>query len=276
MKLEFVKLEGGGNDFILFDMRNTDKDLKWNKIVAEVCKRKHGIGADGVLLIEDEPGVDFRMRIFNPDGGEAEMCGNGARCCALYYARTKGVSEMKFNTMAGMMKAEMGKNSQVKLSLPSPTQTRLDILLKLADKKEMGVSFINTGVPHVIVETNKLEDIDVNGLGRQIRYHNEFAPAGTNADFVEVTGEHSLKIRTYERGVEEETLACGTGVIASAVISSLKGRVTPPVEVLTRGGEKMKVYFKQSESEDLLSRVNDVKLEGKVNRVFSGSIELPE
>lgn len=270
MKIDFVKIEGAGNDFILIDRINKGADnINWSKFVPLMCKRKLGIGADGALVLEKHPEIDFTMRIFNPDGSEVEMCGNGARCAAFYFFKKENVNTVKFNTLAGTMKAEAVKDNSVKLSLPPPKDIRLDILVN-----EMRVSYINTGVPHVVVETEKLETLDVENSGRAIRYNEEFAPHGANADFVQVTGESSIEIRTYERGVEEETYSCGTGVVASAVIESLKGRVTPPVTVKTRGGENMRVYFKQNEQEDLISKVYDVKLEGKVNQVFEGTIDV--
>ncbi len=275
MRINFIKTEAGGNDFILIDRieKDVDNKIKWSGYVRSMCARKHGVGADGVLLLEKHPKYDFTMRIFNPDGSEVEMCGNGARCSAYYFFNKSGTSKVKFDTLAGIMIAESGKENMVKLSLPAPTETELDIMIKL-EESEMSVSYINTGVPHVVVNTEKLEGLEVEKLGRAIRHNERFLPQGTNADFVQVTGKSSLEVRTYERGVEEETLACGTGVVASAVIESLRGRVTPPVSVKTMGGEIMKVFFKQTKDEDLISRINDVKLEGKVNQVYEGKIEI--
>ncbi|MFC2048908.1 diaminopimelate epimerase [Elusimicrobiota bacterium] len=274
MKRKFVKVEGGGNDFILFDMLDIEeKAVKWKKYVPAMCERKKGIGADGVLILERDLKNNFRMRIFNPDGQEVEMCGNGARCCAYYYCLKENIDSMRISTIAGVMSAAVKKNRIVQLNLPSPTETELDILINV-NGREMGVSFINTGVPHAVIETKKIEDIDVNKLGRGIRYNRRFAPNGTNADFVQVTGPSSLKVRTYERGVESETLACGTGVVASAIIETLKERVTAPVSIKTRGGEIMKVYFNITEKDDLLSRINNVRLEGKVKLVYKGTVEL--
>jgi diaminopimelate epimerase len=270
VEIDFVKTEAGGNDFILVDMTEKSGNISWTKTVPGLCVRKKGIGADGVLVLEDCENCDFTMRIFNPDGSEVEMCGNGARCSAYYFAQKKKVRKVRFNTRAGIMKAETGKDS-VMLSLPSPSQAELDFLIKLNDR-ELGVSYINTGVPHVVVETDRLEDINVVDIGKAIRHHPKFAPQGTNADFVQVSGKSSLRVRTYERGVEDETLACGTGVIACAVIESLRGKVKPPVKVLTRGGEQMKVYFRQSEQEDLISRIYDIKLQGTVRQVFKGTV----
>ena len=273
MNINFVKTEGAGNDFILVDMIDEkEPGIQWPVFAKKACRRKRGVGADGVLVLEDSQNADFRMRIFNPDGSEAEMCGNGARCCAYYYFRKKTTDNTKFETMAGVMKAEAGSGNNVRLLMTSPVDTRLDMVINTGSS-EMSVCFTNTGVPHAVVETEHLENIDVAGLGRSIRYNENFMPQGTNVDFINVTGKSSISVRTYERGVEQETLACGTGVVASAVISGLKNRVSSPVTVLTRGGDTMKVHFRMSKMEDLLSRVYDVKLEGKVNEIYEGNIE---
>jgi diaminopimelate epimerase len=274
MKIKFIKTEGAGNDFILVDMiGKKETGVKWPEFAKKTCARKLGIGADGVLVLENSPNADFKMRIFNPDGSEAEMCGNGARCCTSYYFKKKSVDNTKFETMAGMLKAEKARENNVRLLMTSPVDTKLDMIINTGHG-EMSVSFSNTGVPHAVVETEHLDNVDVEMLGRAIRYNENFMPQGTNVDFVSVTGKSSISVRTYERGVEQETLACGTGVVASAIISGLKGRVSSPVTVLTKGQDKMKVYFKISQHDDLISRINDVKLEGKVNEIYEGSIEL--
>ncbi len=259
---------------MLFD--NTSgglKSVKWKKMVPAICNRRRGVGADGVLVLEKEKGMDFRMRIFNPDGGEVEMCGNGARCCALYFFEKKGKNELEFQTGAGAMQAEKGKGNSIKLLMPDPSGIHLDMVVNLGDTEISG-SFINTGVPHFVVETDSIDSIDVVDMGRKIRHNSEFAPAGTNANFVSVTGKSSLRVRTYERGVEDETLACGTGVVASAVVQALRKKVTPPVKVLTEGGSAMKVYFGAGGEADLISSVYNVKLEGKAREVFRGTLEL--
>lgn len=273
MKKEFVKIESAGNDFILLDHLKGETLNTLKKNVIKLCARKHGIGADGVLIIEKEETADFRMRIFNPDGGEAEMCGNGARCAAYWFFTKSGSSDMKFQTLGGTISAAVSSSGKVRLSMPPPEGTRLDILLSIGSSP-LSLSFMNTGVPHAVIETDRLEQIEVNSLGRRIRSHSHFSPAGTNVDFVQVTGPKSISVRTYERGVEEETLACGTGSVASALVEALRGKVSSPVTVKTRGGALLKVHFKLSDSDDLISRVYDVKLEGKVNIVFSGSIDL--
>lgn len=275
MMIDFVKMQGTGNDFILIDRTDSNSDvIKWKKLVIGMCERKIGIGADGVLVIERSKNNDFLMRIFNPDGSEVDMCGNGARCAAYYHFIKDKTEQTVFETLAGVMKAELSGKDNVRLILPDPEDTRLDILIRI-ETGELSVSYINTGVPHVIVETDKLDDMDVNNIGRAVRFNDEFAPDGTNVNFVKVTGESSLEVRTYERGVEEETLACGTGVIAAAVIEALRGKVTAPVSVQTNGGDILKVHFNISDGEELSSRIYNVKLEGSAEVVYKGRVELP-
>jgi diaminopimelate epimerase len=268
---KFSKVEGAGNDFVLLDNIKGNYKQDLSKFAETVCKRKISIGADGLLVLENSETEDFKMRIFNPDGSEVDMCGNGARCVGYYYAQKEDKKEVRFETLSGIMKAEVTGKDMIGLNMGSPSEAKLDMLVNI-NGQQMSCSYINTGVPHVIVETKKLDSIDVNKLGRGIRYNKEFAPEGTNADFVEVTGKSAVKIRTYERGVEAETLACGTGVVASAIIQSLRGKVTPPVKVTTRGGDIMKVHFSQSNKDDLISKINNVILEGPAKLVFSGEL----
>ncbi len=271
---EFVKTESAGNDFVLFDRTSSGrKPVRWKNLVPAICSRRRGVGADGVLVLEKEKAMNFRMRIFNPDGSEVEMCGNGARCCALYYFKKTGKNKLKFQTGAGAMQAEQGRGASIRLLMPNPAGMHLDMVVNLGDTEISG-SFINTGVPHFVVETDSVDSIDVIDIGRKIRHNSEFAPGGTNANFVSITGKSSLRVRTYERGVEDETLACGTGVVASAVVQALRKKVTPPVTVLTEGGSFMKVYFGTGEDADLISRVYNVKLEGKAREVFRGTLKL--
>ncbi|MEA3506914.1 MAG: diaminopimelate epimerase [Elusimicrobiota bacterium] len=272
MAYRFTKVEGAGNDFVLVDNMEGKYKINLPEFTRAVCPRKTSIGADGLLVLEKSKKADFKMRIFNPDGSEVDMCGNGARCCGYYFADKDEKKEVRFETLSGMMKAEVTGKDMIGLYMGPPTKIKLDMLINI-DKNQMSCSYINTGVPHVIVETDKLEDTEVDKLGRAIRYNNEFAPEGTNADFVRVTGKSDITIRTYERGVEAETRACGTGAVASAIIQSLRGKVKSPVKVTTRGGDLMKVHFTQSDKEDLISKINNVVLEGPARLVFSGEIE---
>jgi len=267
--ISFKKMHGSGNDFILID--NRDHEIKLSdapKAAVNLCKRHFGIGADGLILIEGSQKAAFKWRFFNADGSHADMCGNGGRCAARF-AFIEGISgpELKFETGAGVIKAQV-KDSTVKLQLTPPRDLKLDMKISLHEKPGT-VDFVDTGVPHTVIFPKDIETEPVFELGRLIRYHRAFSPDGTNVNFVKVTGPSSILIRTYERGVEDETYACGTGAVAGALISSLKGLVKPPLEVTTWGGERLKVYFQRDEAPDF----REVYLEGKAILVYSGITE---
>lgn len=272
--IEFYKMTAGGNDFVMIDNRLDKIDgNNFSSVVREICDRKFGVGADGVILLENSKKADFKMRYFNADGGEVSMCGNGSRCVSYFAKILEVVKKNKgsFETLAGIIHFEL-KPKSVKILLSEPKDLKLDFPLKV-EKKEFNVSFINTGVPHVVVFVSDIEKVDVEKIGRMIRHHREFAPEGTNANFVYIKDRSNLIVRTYERGVEGETLACGTGVTASAIISGLKGLVDSPVKCLTRGGDVLMVSFAKN-PDDLLSPVSAVYLEGPVKSVFTGQIEI--
>jgi len=265
-RISFAKMVASGNDFVVVE----DHGIRGASSLARaLCSRKFGVGADGLLLLGKAAGADLRMRIINADGSEAEMCGNGARCAALWSAlKSKaskyGIKRFRIKTLAGMLNAEVRGNS-IRINLTSPVSLKLDIPVEI-NKRMVRVNFINTGVPHAVIFTEGLEAIDVATLGRLVRNHKKFAPRGTNADFVEVLGKDSIKVRTYERGVEDETLACGTGSVASALIFALKtGRGLSRVNVHTASKEVLKVYFKKEKV-----RFSDVWLEGGAGIVFLG------
>lgn len=262
----FTKISGSGNDFVVFDNRDKALGGDLTGFVQKVCARRTGVGADGILLLEPGKGHDFMMRYYNSDGSEAEMCGNGARCIA-YFAHTIGAAKEKMSFLAkdGPHTAEV-QGTKVKVSMQDPTQIQLGIDLELKGKV-LSVHCANTGVPHALVLTTDVENADVQGVGREIRYHPKFAPAGSNADFVQVTGPQSLKLRTYERGVEYETLACGTGATAAAILVHLLKKVEPPVEVTTKSGEVLTIHFKSDGG-----KITDVLLEGDVSPVFEGKL----
>lgn len=265
--IDFWKMHGAGNDFVLIDDRKKvfpSGDGKW---IASVSDRRTGIGCEGIILIQESKKDNFRMRFFNPDGNEVEMCGNGARCVARL-AHEIGVapSRMTIETMAGSLHAEH-KGDMVKLRMTSPKDWRLQGRLELGGRT-LVYGFVNSGVPHAVVEVRDLAGIDVKRLGEGIRRHKDFAPAGTNANFVAVTGRNSLSIRTYERGVEDETLACGTGIVASALVAGKLGRVIPPVKVTCAHGDVLVVDYKPTPD-----GASDVTLLGPAVHVFHGSIE---
>lgn len=271
MKIPFSKLSGAGNDFIVIDNRD-GKVNPTAQFVAKVCARRLSVGADGLLLVErprDPRQADFRMRYFNADGGEVESCGNGARCISRF-AYLKGIvgEKTRFETLAGLYEAEI-LGERVRVRVGDPKDVRLGFPLILAEGV-FRVDFVNTGVPHVVFFLEDLDATDVVGLGRQTRYHSDFAPAGTNANFVRVVDEHTLRIRTYERGVEDETLACGTGSIAAAVVAALRGKVSVPVTLHTRGGFVLGVHFDRKGNV-----ITDVRLEGDARLVYEGEL-LPE
>ena len=268
MAIQFTKMSGSGNDFIIIDNRVPvlDDDKK-RDFVRRVCDRKMSIGADGVIFVENSDRADIKWDFYNEDGSSAEMCGNGGRCLARYAVENgMAPAKMTLETLAGIIEAEV-KNDIVRIKLTPPENLRQDIAVAL-NGTEYQVDSLNTGVPHAIIYSDNVENMNVKELGRGIRFHEAFAPAGTNVNFVQKVGEHALKIRTYERGVEDETLACGTGVVASALLSSLKNRVQPPVEVETRGGDVLKVDFESGNG--IAGSV--VYLEGPARIAFEGTL----
>lgn len=274
MALEFTKMTGAGNDFILLDNRDGSLALGAGEI-ARLCDRHRGIGADGVLMVEPASGnggsADFRMRTFNADGGEAEMCGNGARCFARFTRRLtrSGGDPIRFETPAGIIGARCrGELVEIEMSAPTafaPT-IRLDV-----NGHSLPVHFINTGVPHAVVFVTDLESTDVRTIGAAIRRHPHFAPRGTNVNFVSITAHHTIAIRTYERGVEDETLACGTGVVACALIHHIESRAQSPISVRVRGGDTLTVAFQPL---PIPGEFAGVTLTGPADFVFDGTIAL--
>ena len=266
--LRFTKMNGAGNDFILIDNRMGDVRLDRTQI-AQLCDRHRGIGADGILLLE-KPGnrADFRMRYFNADGGEAEMCGNGARCFARFANKVAAAKEkISFETQAGVISAEL-KGDLVTLGMTEPTDLRLHLELGIAGENKT-VHFINSGVPHVVIPVVNIEDVDVRHEGAAVRYHKIFSPSGTNVNFIDKRGAKKIAIRTYERGVEDETLACGTGIVASALIFGATEGCHGPMTVLARGGDELQVGF-----ETVAGRFCNVTLTGPAQFVFEGTIEI--
>jgi len=267
MKIKFWKMHGAGNDFVLVDdlaCKFPSGDKEW---MASISSRRTGIGCEGIILIQKSAKADFKMRFFNPDGGEADMCGNGARCVARL-AHELGVAPqaMSIDTRAGLLKAEVG-GDMVRLHMTVPKDWRMNKVLLLG-KKKLKYGFVNSGVPHVVVETGKLDEVDVATTGAAIRYHADFAPAGTNANFISVTGPRSLRVRTYERGVEAETLACGTGIVASALVAGRQGLVTSPVAVTAASGDVLEVDFELTGG-----GARNVILCGSAVHVFQGTID---
>ena len=268
--IEFWKMNGTGNDFILIDNRDgAVKPQDMSRLVARSCRRRESVGADGVIFVTDSKDYDFGWRFFNADGGEAEMCGNGGRCVSRF-AFLKGIagSEMTFETRVGPISAQV-EGRMVKVLMPKPENEMMDVDLEFMPGWR-SCDFVNTGVPHVVVQVTDLENHGVMEQGRKIRYHSRFSPEGTNANFMTVTGPHELAVRTYERGVEDETLACGTGAIASALMASRRGMVTSPVKVHTRGGEVLTIYL-NSEGFDV-GTGGRVWLQGNTSVIYKATL----
>jgi diaminopimelate epimerase len=263
----FSKISGTGNDFVVIDNRNGSvPESEMPHFARRVCRRTLSVGADGVIFVQVHPNLDFAWRFFNSDGSEAEMCGNGSRCVSRFaYERGIAGISQKFLTLAGVVESLITGDNSVKVKLTRAKEYR-EFTLRLG-ANEIAGAFLNTGVPHAVVIVDDLEKTDVLGLGRAIRYDVEFGTAGTNADFVQVADRHHLLIRTYERGVENETLACGTGCVASASILGRKGRVDSPVTLTVRSGEKLTVAFSP---QDPIG--GDLWLEGPVSWIFDGEI----
>ena len=267
MKIPFVKMSGSGNDFILIDHRKPilQRD-RMSAFAQQVCRRRVSVGADGLIFIEPSEKADFKWQFFNADGSEAEMCGNGGRCAARF-ALLKGIagSSLTFETLAGILSAQVD-GKRVKLELTRPHSLKLDESI-MVDGKSVSVSSINTGVPHAVQFVDDVERWDVFRMGKAIRNHPHFAPGGTNANFVRIEEGSRLTVRTYERGVEDETLACGTGLVASSLVAAFKGWVTSPVSVRTQGGEVLRVHFEIEGKE-----VKKVFYEGDVQLVYEAEM----
>jgi diaminopimelate epimerase len=258
MTVVFNKYQGAGNDFIIIDNRNDIFNSENSALINRLCDRRFGIGADGLILICSSPQYDFEMKYFNSDGKIGSMCGNGGRCSADFAIKT-GIADIKlsFNAADGLHKAS-AENGIIRLQMNDPKEPYL----------VNGSYFINTGSPHYVIFRKNIDNIDVNSEGKKFRWAEEFAPGGTNVNFVEIEKD-GIYVRTFERGVEEETLSCGTGVTASAIASVLSGHLdTRNVNVRTKGGD-LSVSFNITGK-----NITDIWLSGPATFVFKGEIEV--
>lgn len=270
----FVKMSGTGNDFIIIDHR---KPLiapeAMADFAAKVCRRKFSAGADGLILIEDSSEADFQWRFFNADGSVAEMCGNGARCAARF-AFLQGIApaHMRFATLAGIIEAGVAEKD-VAVKMTDPVNLKMDQRIT-AEGQEYTVHSIDTGVPHAVLFVDDIDRTDVRTLGSLIRHHKAFMPAGTNVNFAQRQGD-AIKVRTYERGVEDETLACGTGAAACAIIAALLDQAASPVDIITSGNDRLTILFDRKE--DKASGRNDIVynvfLKGPAYTIYSGELD---
>ena len=270
-KIPFYKMSGSGNDFILIDNRRGALDRfkggRLNRFAAAVCTHRLSVGGDGLILIErpDHPrSANFRFRLFNADGTEAELSGNGGRCAARFAHLLRiAPARMVFETPAGLIRAET-KGANVKIQMPLPHSLRRDIAIPVEGKTYTG-HFINTGVPHVVLFVDNPAEVDVVGLGRAVRRHALFQPAGANVNFVTIRDPKRAVMRTYERGVEDETLACGTGAVAAALIAGARGAGKSPMTLRPQSGLPLKVYYRWNGRE-----FSEVFLEGDARVAYAG------
>ncbi len=265
----FAKMSGTGNDFIIIDHRRPliPQDALAD-FVRKVCRRRFSAGADGVIFIEDSQSVDFKWQFYNADGSLAEMCGNGARCAARF-AYAKGIAEkkMSFETLAGIINAEVLNDDEVRLLMTQPFDYRTGLEVEL-DETKFAVSFVNSGVPHAVLFMDEETDIPVTKWGHTVRFHSLFQPEGTNANFVQSLSDNTILVRTYERGVEDETMACGTGAVASAIFAAVAGRVSSPVTVVTSGGDQLTILFDLKED----GTAENVYLQGPARIIYIGQL----
>lgn len=274
MIIRFYKMTGAGNDFVMVDNRDCAlSHLLTHEHIARICNRRFGIGADGLIAIESARNEgDVRMRYYNADGGEAEMCGNGARCFTAFVSHLSGgkITKLCFETLAGTVRGLVNPDGSVSIRLTNPHGLKLNIL-PVDNIIPAPVHFLNTGVPHAVVFLPDVENIDLNTMGAYLRYHRSFAPAGTNADFATVMSAQHLRLRTYERGVEGETLACGTGITATALLHAALTGAASPIQVDAAGGDTLSVAFTRIGSTEF----SDVTLTGPATIVFRGEISVP-
>lgn len=257
MQLSFYKYQGTGNDFIMIDNRDGKFDGSNNALVARLCDRRFGIGADGLILLENDPELDFKMVYYNSDGNTSSMCGNGGRCLVKFAYDLGVVGEKSvFMAIDGEHDAFV-KDGLVYLKM-----------INVAEVEQTNQDFyMNTGSPHYVSFVNDLDDFPVYDEGYKIRNNDRFAQVGTNVNFVEKISEDTIGVRTYERGVEDETFSCGTGVTAAAIAASLQGYQSP-VKVKTKGGDLMITFEKK---EDLYQ---EIFLCGPAERVFTGQVNI--
>jgi diaminopimelate epimerase len=261
MELTFYKYEGAGNDFVLLDDRKMQFPDKRTDLVKFICDRRFGIGADGLMLLRPKTGYDYNMVYYNADGNESTMCGNGGRCLAAF-AHKLGMIDRKavFTAIDGVHEAELLTDNYVRLKMTDVSEI------------ETGKDFyyLNTGSPHYVKFMPSINEMDVFNEGRKIRYNERFADLGTNVNFVQEYPDH-ISVRTYERGVENETLACGTGIVASVICSGIRKGINHAGYssiVHARGGQLKVSFFRHD------SKISDIWLEGPATFVFKGTINL--
>ena len=258
------KMQGCGNDFVFIDNRKINvPESHMSEWAQKICRRAFGVGADGLVFLEetDDDSLDYRWHFYNADGSRAEMCGNASRCAAKLAVQLGLAGPVHtFGTDAGPIRAELCADGEIKVELTPPQGLELNKPITLNDS-EKTIHFVNTGVPHAVFITEDASSLNVKDLGAQVRYHELFAPAGTNANFMSITDRENVLLRTYERGVEDETFACGTGSVAGVVVANALGLTGTNVRVTSSGGEILSISIEG----------DSVFLKGKALLIYSGN-----
>ncbi len=280
-KISFTKMSGAGNDFILIDKSSHRDIVLSNDFIQKICDRHYGVGADGLITISGSAKYDFDMEYFNADGSTGSLCGNGARCAINFASARLGLkNKVSFLSNGARYSGEI-VGDQVLFYFNEPRNMKTKFKVKAAGQL-INADYIDTGSPHIVINIKEIvknpsnpgefydniNDVPVYSLGKEIRYLSEFAPAGTNVNFIDAV-KGKLFIRTYERGVENETLSCGTGSAASAILSFLKGEVKVPVTLITHGGDELIVDFKFEDG-----KIKELSLTGPVKTSFTGELLL--
>jgi len=275
-KIIFTKMSGAGNDFVFIDKNQNDWLQVNTDIVQKICDRRNGIGADGLITIEDSATHNFNMNYFNADGSTGSLCANGARCAILFASGSGRLTSNRAEFLSNGVeyKGEVLSDSEIKFYLNPPKKIKYNFKIKAAGRI-FNAHFADTGSPHVVIDINEsegflpsLDTIPVELLGREIRYLPEFSPEGANVNFIEVK-DGAIKIRTYERGVESETLACGTGSVAAALICFVTKKLSAPVKIIPKSNEKLFVNFEVENS-----KVRNLSLTGPAKAIFTGKIKI--
>jgi diaminopimelate epimerase len=267
-RISFTKVSGAGNDFVLVDNMDHSQNVDWSRLARAVCSRHFGVGADGLLVIEPSSRHSFMMKYFNADGSHGGMCGNGGRCVARY-AFLKGMAdrEMTFEALDHTYHASIDERA-VTLGMKDISTMPKRLILAMESERRFETFFVDTGAPHVVLRWPQVGEADVDGFGRAIRHHEAVKPDGANVDFYDLAGEADIDLRTYERGVEGETLACGTGAVAAAVVGSIEWSLRPPIRVHVRSGETLVVNFISD-----AKVIHNVTLQGSAHLLYSGTID---
>lgn len=276
MKIEFTKMNGAGNDFVLIDNRDRALTPSGDQ-VARICDRRRGVGADGLIMVEPAKGADFYMRFYNADGSPAEMCGNGSRCAARFAVglglgekRADSATVVRFSTDSGGVEA-VDTGDAVSTALMDAVDMKRGIPVTVARGPAI-VHFMRVGTRHAVwlaPDLDSLTALDIYALGRELRNDPAFAPAGANVNFACIDGDGLVHLRTYEKGVEAETHACGTGSVAAAVLLAHEGRIESPVSVVQKQGDVLRVSFRLNDD-----GADQVVLDGPVTVNFTGSLDI--